>query len=158
MAGALIYRMILLLRQRQASDRGAPHPSWIRITTALRVASGCAQEGERGIRRRADVVGCGRAAAAQVERRLGIAARLAACVPDDRRDPERISHGLEEMLRLRMFAIAAGYEDADDCDELRHDPVFKMAVGRRRRAASRCARSRRCRGWRTRRARSRSRG
>src|SRR6185369_12265288 len=57
----------------------------------------------------------------EVERRLGIAARLAACVPD-RRDPERISHGLEEMLRLRMFAIAAGYEDADDCDSLRHDP------------------------------------
>ena len=32
------------------------------------------------------------------------------------------------MLRLRMFAIAAGYEHADDCDALRHDPVFKMAV------------------------------
>ena len=34
------------------------------------------------------------------------------------------------MLRLRMFLIAAGYEDADDCDSLRADPVFKMAVGR----------------------------
>ncbi len=34
------------------------------------------------------------------------------------------------MLRLRMFAIAAGYEDADDCDALRHDPMFKLAVGR----------------------------
>src|SRR5260221_8127473 len=33
------------------------------------------------------------------------------------------------MLRLRMFAIAAGYEDADDCDSLRYDPIFKMAVG-----------------------------
>src|SRR6202162_213200 len=33
------------------------------------------------------------------------------------------------MLRLRMFAIAAGYEDADDCDTLRDDPIFKMAVG-----------------------------
>jgi hypothetical protein len=33
------------------------------------------------------------------------------------------------MLRLRMFAIAAGYADADDCDWLRHDPIFKMAVG-----------------------------
>src|SRR5512147_3009123 len=65
----------------------------------------------------------------EVERRLGIATRLAACIPD-RRDPERISHGVAEMLRLRMFAIAAGYEDADDCDSLRHDPVFKMAVGR----------------------------
>src|SRR6266576_147195 len=65
----------------------------------------------------------------EAERRLGIAARLAACIPD-RRDPERISHGVDEMLRLRMFAIAAGDEDADDCDSLRDDPVFKMAVGR----------------------------
>jgi hypothetical protein len=64
-----------------------------------------------------------------VERRLGVAARLAACLAD-RRDPERIEHTVEEMLRLRMFAIAAGYEDANDCDALRHEPVFKMAVGR----------------------------
>jgi hypothetical protein len=63
-----------------------------------------------------------------VERRVGIAARLASCIRD-RRKPERIEHTLEEMLRLRMFAIAAGYEDADDCDALRHDPIFKMAVG-----------------------------
>jgi hypothetical protein len=34
------------------------------------------------------------------------------------------------MLRLRMFAIAAGYEDGNDCDALRHEPAFKMAVGR----------------------------
>ena len=64
-----------------------------------------------------------------VERRLGIAARLAACL-NDRRDPDRIDHTVEEMLRLRMFAIAAGYEDANDCNKLRDDPVFKMAVGR----------------------------
>ena len=64
-----------------------------------------------------------------VERRLGIVARLADCVRD-KRDPERIEHTVEEMLRLRIFAIAAGYEDADDCDTLRHDPMFKMAVGR----------------------------
>src|SRR5712672_2282472 len=50
-----------------------------------------------------------------VEKKLGLAARLAACIRD-RRKPERIEHQLEEMLRLRMFAIAAGYEDADDCD------------------------------------------
>src|SRR5271167_3338328 len=64
-----------------------------------------------------------------VERRLGIASRLAACL-NDRRDPDRIDHPIEEMLRLRMFAIAAGYEDANDCNKLRDDPVFKMAVGR----------------------------
>jgi len=65
----------------------------------------------------------------EVERRLGIAERLAECLTD-RRDPERIDHAIVEMLRLRMFAIAAGYEDADDCDALRDDPAFKLAVGR----------------------------
>jgi hypothetical protein len=64
-----------------------------------------------------------------VERRLGIAERLSGCMTD-RRDPARIDHTLAEMLRLRMFLIAAGYEDADDCDSLRADPAFKLAVGR----------------------------
>src|SRR5947208_5371561 len=63
------------------------------------------------------------------EKKLGLGERLASCMTD-RRKPDRIEHSLQEMLRLRMFAIAAGYEDADDCDSLRHDPVFKMAVGR----------------------------
>ena len=64
-----------------------------------------------------------------VEQRLSIATRLATCLTD-RRDPNRIDHTLVEMLRLRMFAIAAGYEDSNDCTTLRHDPVFKMALGR----------------------------
>ena len=65
----------------------------------------------------------------EVERALGIAERLAACVTD-RRDAAKLDHTLIKMLRTRMFAIAAGYEDACDCDALRHDPVFKMAVSR----------------------------
>jgi hypothetical protein len=64
-----------------------------------------------------------------VERRLGLAERLAGCLVD-RRDAARIDHEMIEMLRWRMFLIAAGYEDADDCDSLRADPVFKMALGR----------------------------
>ena len=64
-----------------------------------------------------------------VERRLALATRLAGCMRD-RRDSSRIDHALVEMLRLRMFLIAAGYEDADDCDSLRADPAFKLAVGR----------------------------
>jgi hypothetical protein len=66
---------------------------------------------------------------AEVERRLGIAARLARCV-EDPRAPDRIVHGLAEMIRFRALAIAAGYPDANDCDTLRKDPAFKMAVGR----------------------------
>jgi hypothetical protein len=65
----------------------------------------------------------------EAERKLGIAARLAGCLTD-RRDPARIDHTLADMLRFRMFAIAAGYEDGDDCDALRCDPIFKMAAGR----------------------------
>jgi Transposase DDE domain group 1 len=36
----------------------------------------------------------------------------------------------EELLRQRIFQIACGYEDANDCHPLRHDPAFKAACGR----------------------------
>ncbi len=63
----------------------------------------------------------------EVERRLGIADRLAACI-DDPRSPERVRHRLAAILRFRMLMIAAGYEDGNDADSLRHDPVFKLAL------------------------------
>jgi hypothetical protein len=65
----------------------------------------------------------------EIERSLDVATRLAQCL-EDPRAPERIVHGLAEMIRFRMLAIAAGYPDANDCDALRQDPAFKMAVGR----------------------------
>src|SRR5690242_16206336 len=49
---------------------------------------------------------------AQAERRLGIAERLAQVIPD-RRDQDRVTHLLPDILRARIFAIACGYEDAD---------------------------------------------
>jgi hypothetical protein len=66
---------------------------------------------------------------AEIERRLGIAARLARCI-EDPRAADRVQHGLAEMIRFRALLIAAGYADANDCDALRVDPVFKMALGR----------------------------
>jgi hypothetical protein len=66
---------------------------------------------------------------ADIERRLGIAERLARCLADPR-SPERVHHTLAEMIRFRVLLIAAGYPDANDCDALRSDPAFKMAVGR----------------------------
>ena len=66
---------------------------------------------------------------AQAERRLGIAERLAQVIPD-RRDQDRVTHLLPDILRARIFAIACGYEDADDLDRLRCDPAFKLACGR----------------------------
>jgi len=65
----------------------------------------------------------------EADRRLGLTRMLASCV-QDRRDPSRISHAVEEMLLFRMMAIACGHEDADDCDALRDDPLFKLAAGR----------------------------
>jgi hypothetical protein len=66
---------------------------------------------------------------AQAERRLGIAERLAQVIPD-RRDQDRVTHLVPDILRARIFAIACGYEDADDLDRLRCDPAFKLACGR----------------------------
>lgn len=65
----------------------------------------------------------------EIEARLGVAGRLAACLRD-LRAPERIRHGVVEMLRFRLLMIAAAYEDGNDADSLRHDPVFKLANGR----------------------------
>ena len=65
----------------------------------------------------------------EVERRLGLAERLAGCI-DDPRLPERVRHGVAEILRFRMLMIAAGYEDGNDADSLRHDPIFKLALDR----------------------------
>jgi Transposase DDE domain group 1 len=66
---------------------------------------------------------------AEIERRLELAERLARCLTDPR-SPERLHHTLAEMIRFRVLLIAAGYPDANDCDPLRVDPAFKMAVGR----------------------------
>ena len=63
-----------------------------------------------------------------IEQRLKIGERLAACL-EDPRDPERVRHGLTEMIRYHALLIAAGYPDSNDCDALRSDPAFKMAVG-----------------------------
>ena len=65
----------------------------------------------------------------EVERRLGIASRLAACISDPR-TPGRVRHGLDEIIRIRMLMIAAGYEDGNEAGSLRSDPMFKLAMGR----------------------------
>src|SRR5437870_10531985 len=66
---------------------------------------------------------------AAIEQRLGIAERLADCI-EDPRAPERVRHGLAEMIRYRALLIAAGYPDGTDCELLKSDTVFKMAGGR----------------------------
>ena len=65
----------------------------------------------------------------EIEKRLGLAARLAGCL-SDARDPASTTHSYADMIGARMFAIACGYEDCDDLDVLRFDPAFKLACGR----------------------------
>ena len=65
----------------------------------------------------------------EVERRLGLADRLAACLKDPRA-PAKVVHRLAEIIRFRMLMIAAGYEDGNDADALRRDPMFKLALDR----------------------------
>jgi hypothetical protein len=66
---------------------------------------------------------------AAADRRLGLIDTLAAIIPD-RRDPAQITHTLADILRPRVFAIANGYPDGNDLDDLRKDPAFKLACGR----------------------------
>jgi Transposase DDE domain group 1 len=66
---------------------------------------------------------------AGADKRLGLIDTLAALIPDHR-DPALITHTVSDILRARIFAIACGYPDADDLDDLRKDPAFKLACGR----------------------------
>jgi Transposase DDE domain group 1 len=65
----------------------------------------------------------------EIERRLGLTDRLAACLRDPRMS-EKVVHQLVEIIRFRMLMIAAGYEDGNDADTLRADPMFKLAIDR----------------------------
>ncbi len=66
---------------------------------------------------------------AGADQRLGLIDTLAAIVPDHR-NPAQITHTMADILRARVFAIACGYADADDLDDLRRDPAFKLACAR----------------------------
>lgn len=65
----------------------------------------------------------------QFDERIGLTARFAAAL-NDPRDPDRIDHSVLDMVRMRVFGILAGYEDQNDHDTLRADPVFKLIANR----------------------------
>ena len=65
----------------------------------------------------------------QVEQRRRILARLAGCF-EDHRDPDLIEHTVPELLAQRIYAIALGYEDVSDHDELRRDALLAVLVGK----------------------------
>lgn len=63
------------------------------------------------------------------DKKVGLTSALALAI-DDRRDQAKIDHSIGLLLRERVYAIAMGYEDANDLDRLRYDAVFKTACGR----------------------------
>ncbi len=85
---------------------------------------------------------------AQAERRLGIAGQFAQVIPD-RRDQDRVTHLLPDILRARIFAIACGYEDADDLDRCAVTRPSSSPAGGCPTAGPICARNRPSRGGRT---------
>jgi hypothetical protein len=65
---------------------------------------------------------------AEADSALRLCATLAQGIPDWRR--RRGSHSLEALVRQRVYQIACGYEDQNDADTLRHDPLLKLVCGR----------------------------
>jgi len=72
------------------------------------------------------------------DRAIGLMRRLANCFHDVRR-PERIEHEVVTLLSQRVFGIALGYEDLNDHDELRHDPVMAVLAGKLKARRENCA-------------------
>jgi Transposase DDE domain group 1 len=64
----------------------------------------------------------------ETDRRMNLLPRLAACFLDGR-DPERVQHSVGEMVSQRVAALALGYEDLNDHEQLRQDPVLKLLAG-----------------------------
>jgi Transposase DDE domain group 1 len=66
-----------------------------------------------------------RQAEEQVQVCRGLSERI-----QDWRDPTKITHSLHQLVSQRVYQLVGGYEDANDSNVLRHDPIFKLACGR----------------------------
>ncbi len=66
----------------------------------------------------------------ETERLTGIIRQFAACFTDHR-DPNRTEHTVEELVSQRVYALALGYEDLNDHDDLRHDPLLAVLAGKK---------------------------
>jgi hypothetical protein len=65
----------------------------------------------------------------EAERATGIIRQFAACFRDHR-DPDLIEHTVEELIAQRVYGLCLGYEDVNDHDQLRHDPLLAVMVGK----------------------------
>ena len=74
----------------------------------------------------------------ETDRAVGLSRKAAACFVDGRRQ-DRIEHSVETLIAQRIHGIALGYEDLNDHDELRHDPVLGLLSGKLEARRSDCA-------------------
>jgi len=65
-----------------------------------------------------------------VDRQIGLTEHLAEAI-DDKRHPSYIDHALRDLLAQRIFQLASAYEDGNDANTLRTDPLFKLGVERK---------------------------
>jgi len=65
----------------------------------------------------------------EVEQRAGIIRQFAACFVDHR-DPDLVEHTVQELVAQRIYGLALGYEDLNDHDQLRRDPLLATLVGK----------------------------
>jgi len=65
----------------------------------------------------------------EAERATGILRQFATCFRDHR-DPDLIEHTVEELVAQRVYGLCLGYEDLNDHDQLRHDPLLAVMVGK----------------------------
>ena len=65
----------------------------------------------------------------EVEQRTGLVKQFAACFRDYR-DPLLVEHSVEALIGQRVKGLALGYEDLNDHDQLRHDPLIAALVGK----------------------------
>jgi hypothetical protein len=65
----------------------------------------------------------------ETDRRLHLTERLAACFTDHRR-PDKIEHTVQELVAQRVYGLGLGYEDLNDHDQLRADPLLAVLVGK----------------------------
>lgn len=62
----------------------------------------------------------------EIEKKTGIIDRIVNAV-DDQRHQGYVKHDIKQLIRQRVYQIAAGYEDANDSNQLRHDPILQIA-------------------------------
>jgi hypothetical protein len=67
----------------------------------------------------------------QVDRKINLLGRLASCFSDGR-SPLLVTHQLSEMLAQRVYGLALGYEDLNDHEQLRSDPLLGVLSGKRK--------------------------